>query len=151
MFLRGLWDISLNGDLTEISQRHLMPAGCNTNQRNVLTYVLLPIIQRECDTFCCGHTDNFNHDLCGIYQRQFKFTEAVKREVFYTKVALRNFAMFTGKHLCWSLFFNKVAGPQLCNFIKKRFQHRCFTVNNAKFFRTPNLKNICERLLLNSV
>ena len=27
MFLRGLWDVSLNGDLIEISQRHLMPAG----------------------------------------------------------------------------------------------------------------------------
>ena len=26
MFLRGLWDISLNGDLIEISRRHLMPA-----------------------------------------------------------------------------------------------------------------------------
>ena len=30
------------------------------NQRYVLTYVLLPITQRECDTFCCGHTDCFN-------------------------------------------------------------------------------------------
>ena len=27
MFLRRLWDISLNGDLIEISQRYLMPAG----------------------------------------------------------------------------------------------------------------------------
>ena len=27
MFLRGLWDVSLNGDLFETSQRHLMPAG----------------------------------------------------------------------------------------------------------------------------
>ena len=27
MFLRGLWDISLHGDLFENSQRHLMPAG----------------------------------------------------------------------------------------------------------------------------
>ena len=37
------------------------------------------------------------------------------------KVALRNFAKFTGKHLCQSLFFNKVVGrrPQACNFIKK--------------------------------
>ena len=26
MFLRGLWDVSLNGDLIEISERHLMPA-----------------------------------------------------------------------------------------------------------------------------
>ena len=27
MFLRGLWDVFLNVDLIEISQRHLMPAG----------------------------------------------------------------------------------------------------------------------------
>ena len=35
---------------------------------------------------------------------------------------LRNFAKFTGKHLCQRLFFNKVAGlrPKACNFIKKR-------------------------------
>ena len=32
------------------------------------------------------------------------------RDVFYKKGILRNFAKFTGKHLCQSLFFNKVAG-----------------------------------------
>ena len=34
---------------------------------------------------------------------------------------LRSFAKFTGKYLCQSLFFNKVAGlgPEACNFIKK--------------------------------
>ena len=31
-------------------------------------------------------------------------------EVFCKKLILRNFAKFTGKHLCQSLFFNKVAG-----------------------------------------
>ena len=31
-------------------------------------------------------------------------------EVFYKKGVLRNFAKFSGKHLCQSLFFNKVAG-----------------------------------------
>ena len=31
-------------------------------------------------------------------------------EVFCKKGVLRNFAEFTGKHLCQSLFFNKVAG-----------------------------------------
>ena len=31
-------------------------------------------------------------------------------EVFYRKGVLRNFAKFTGKDLCQSLFFNKVAG-----------------------------------------
>ena len=30
-------------------------------------------------------------------------------EAFCNKVALKNFAKFTGKHLCWSLFFNKGA------------------------------------------
>ena len=31
--------------------------------------------------------------------------------------------------------FKKVAGPQACNFIEKRFQHSCFPVKFAKFFR----------------
>ena len=31
-------------------------------------------------------------------------------EVFHKKATLKNFAKFTGKHLCQSLFFNKVAG-----------------------------------------
>ena len=31
-------------------------------------------------------------------------------EVFCKKDVLKNFESFTGKHLCWSLFFNKVAG-----------------------------------------
>ena len=33
-------------------------------------------------------------------------------------------------------------------FNKKRLQHRCFSINIAKFLRTPTLKNICEQLLL---
>ena len=53
------------------------------------------------------------------------------------KGVLRNFAKFTGKHLCQSLFFNKVAGlrPQP-------------PVNFAKFLRTPVLQNTFERLFL---
>ena len=43
--------------------------------------------------------------------------------------------------------FNKVTGFQV-NYIKKRIQHRCFPVNNAKFLRTPILKKICIKLLL---
>ena len=34
-------------------------------------------------------------------------------EVFYNIGFLKNFAKFTGKHLCQSLFFNKVAGVSL--------------------------------------
>ena len=32
---------------------------------------------------------------------------------FYKKGVFKNFAIFTGKHLCWSLLFNKVAGLQV--------------------------------------
>ena len=54
------------------------------------------------------------------------------------KGVLRNFAKFTGKHLCHSLFFNKVAS-KVCNFIEKRLWHRCFPVTFTKFLRTPFL------------
>ena len=37
--------------------------------------------------------------------------------------------------------FNKVAGLKVCNILKKRLQHRCFSVRLAKFLRTPSLKN----------
>ena len=64
------------------------------------------------------------------------------------KSVLKNFAIFTGKHLRWSFFFNKVTCPQACNFIKKRLPHSCCPLNIAKFLRTPILRNICGRLLL---
>ena len=66
-------------------------------------------------------------------------------EVFHKKSVLRNFAKFTEKHLCQSLFFNKVAGlRQLC----QRLWHRWFAVNFAKCLRTPFLQNTSGRLLL---
>ena len=42
------------------------------------------------------------------------------------KGVLKNFAKFIGKHLCQSLFFNKVAGGA-CNFIKKENLARVFS------------------------
>ena len=65
---------------------------------------------------------------------------------FIKKAFLKHFVVFKGKHLCWRLFFNKVAGHQSCNFIKKRLQHRYFLVNIGKCIRRPILKNISERL-----
>ena len=44
--------------------------------------------------------------------------------------------------------FNKVAGLRVCNFIKTRLQHSFFPVKFSNFLRTPTLKNIWERLLL---
>ena len=59
-----------------------------------------------------------------------------RKEVFCKKGVLRNFAKFTGKHLCQSLFFNNVAGL------------RCFPVNFTKSLRTPFLTGHLRWLLL---
>ena len=60
-------------------------------------------------------------------------------EVLCKKHALKNFAKFPGKHLCQSLFFNKVAGSGPATLLKKRTWHRCFPLSFAKFLRTPFL------------
>ena len=54
------------------------------------------------------------------------------------KLFFRNFAKFTGKHLCQNLFFNKVAGLP-ASLLKKRLWNRCFPVNFSTFLRTPLL------------
>ena len=54
--------------------------------------------------------------------------------MFFKIGALKNAANFTGKQL--DSLFNKVAGLQTCNFIKKRLQRSCFPVKFAKFLRT---------------
>ena len=70
----------------------------------------------------------------------FKTVEAATGGV-PKKGVLKNLAIFTRKHLCWSIF-----GVLGLNFTKKRLQHRSFPVNITKFLRIPILKNIWERL-----
>ena len=64
------------------------------------------------------------------------------------KVVLRNFSKFTGKKLCQSLFFNKVARLRPATLLKKRLWHRCVPVNFAKFLRTPFFTEHLRWLLL---
>ena len=65
-----------------------------------------------------------------------KFARSSHFQTFFKIAVLKNFAIFTGKHLCW------------CLFVIKRHRHRCFPVNIVKFLGTRILKNMCERLLL---
>ena len=84
-----------------------------------------------------------------LFNFSFKKIQKQPPEVFCKKGVLKNFANFTGKHPCWSLFFNEVAGLHQASFFKKdssAFQHKCFPVKFAKLLRTP--KNIFKRLLL---
>ena len=62
------------------------------------------------------------------------------------KGVLKNFANFTGKHLCWSPFLILLQVFRPATLLKRKIlQHWCFPV---KFLRTPILKNICQRQLL---
>ena len=53
-------------------------------------------------------------------------------EVTYKTGVLKNYARFKGKHLCWSLFLNKVAGLRLAT-IKKEAPTQTFPVYFEKF------------------
>ena len=81
--------------------------------------------------------------------RKLIFTsEAVARRCSVKKCVLRNLTKLTGKHLCQSLFFSKVAGFGPVVLLKKRLRHRCFPVKFVKFLRTPFLQDTSGRLLL---
>ena len=79
-------------------------------------------------------------------------------EVFFVqrysvkKVFLKFLQKCIGKHLCQSLFFNKVAnkvaGLRPATLFKKRLWHRCFFVTFAKFLRIPFLTEHLWWLLL---
>ena len=58
------------------------------------------------------------------------------RKCSVKKLFLKIFAKFTGKHLCQSLFLNKIAGLRPATLLKKRPWHRSFPVSFAKFLRT---------------
>ena len=66
--------------------------------------------------------------------------------MFCKKCVLKNFAKFTLKHLCQSLFF---AGLRSATLLKKRLWHRCFSVKFVKFLRTPFFIEHLWWLLLN--
>ena len=61
-------------------------------------------------------------------------------ELFCKKGVLRNFAKFTGKQLCQSLFLNKATGLRPATLSKRRLWHRYFPVNFVKFLRA--LENV---------
>ena len=61
-------------------------------------------------------------------------------QMFFKLDALKNFGNFTGKKPMLESFPNRVAGLKVCNFIKKRLQHRCFPVKVHKFLITPVFK-----------
>ena len=81
--------------------------------------------------------------------RCFRIPQKQLPVVFCKKAVLKIFPVFIGKHLCWSFFLTRLHAFKPAVLLKRdSIQHWCFSVNIAKFFRTPILNNICQRLLL---
>ena len=85
------------------------------------------------------------------YYSHFSSTRSNHQRCSIQIGVLRNFTKFTGKHLCQSLFFNKVTGPRPATLLKKRLWHKCFPVKFTKFLRTPFLQSSSWRLLLKMI
>ena len=72
------------------------------------------------------------------FENAFNWKYGISRpEVLFKKGVLRNLTKFTGKHLCQSLFLNKVAGLRPTTLLKKKLWYKYFPVNFVKFLRTP--------------
>ena len=91
-------------------------------------------------------------------QRRYSVKKGVLKKQLFANV-VKDFAYFSGKHLCWSLFLIKLQASlnvqthlicpllptnclsvwpfcETCSFIKKRLQHRFFSLKFARHFRT---------------
>ena len=89
------------------------------------------LVAKNCFRFASAPWEYWNLStyLLTLFNFKLHIVRSSHRSYSIKRVVLRNFAVFTGKHLCWNLFFNKVTSLQACNFIKKRPQRSLFPVN----------------------
>ena len=89
------------------------------------------------------HIRTWNSILHHVQKAQYKdflirlfLSRSSHSEAFCKKFVLKNFAKFTGKQLCHSLFLKKVVGLRPATLLKKLW-HRCIPVNFVKFLSSP--------------
>ena len=85
------------------------------------------VLEREFKTIVISEQNNFAEN---VLQKMKKRCRSNHQMCSLRKDVPRNFAKFTGKHLCQSLFLNKVEGKQQAetfNFIKKETSAQVFS------------------------
>ena len=103
--------------------------------------------EREIIRLCLCHTIFINFKVMYHKLKKCLNSRSSHQSCSIEKAVLKNFSIFTGKHLCWSLLL-RLACFKSCNFLEKGLLHRSLPVNIAKFLRTLILMKICEQLLL---
>ena len=81
-----------------------------------------------------------------IFGKNLRLGAAIRR--CFSKWVFLNIPNIHRKTFVLESLFNKVTGLMACNLIKKRLQHRCFSVSIAKFLRTHFCKKHLRWLLL---
>ena len=82
--------------------------------------------------------------VCKLHYLQFGFQiyRSSRPQMFFGTGAFKNFTMFTGKRLCWSLFLINIQASGL-QFYQKKLQHRWLSVKFAKSLKASFLQNTC--------
>ena len=90
----------------------------------------------ERDEYCQKLSGLFAHDRAfgekGERQDQ-KFNTSSLLQVFFKIAVFKYFAIFTRKHLYWSLILTRLQAWRSAIWLKRDFQHKCFLMNIAKF------------------
>ena len=103
------------------------------NMINTLRFSHISNLGSRSETF-----DSWNDSKIRETKNTFTIFRSSRPEVFCKKGVLRNFAKFTGKHPCQSLFFNKVVGLRAATLLKKKLWHRCFPMNFVQLSCSAN-------------
>ena len=61
------------------------------------------------------------------------------RPQLFFKIGVRRILLISQGHICVKSLFNKAAGPQTCNFIKKEAPTRVFSFEFSKIFKNNML------------
>ena len=72
-----------------------------------------------------------------LFRNQFLQGRSSRSQMFFKIVALKNFANFTVKHLCWSLVLMKLQTLRSAALLKRDCNTGAFLWKNTYFYRTP--------------
>ena len=105
--------------------------------------------RKGCATFLLQHTEAATGGV--LWQKVFLEISQNSQESPCARVSFIIKLQTSGKHLCRSLFFNKVSGLRSATLLKKRPWHRGFPMNFAQFLRTPFVTEHLRWLLFRSL
>ena len=114
----------------------------NFQRKIIIKYVFSTLSNIYDETFCKKVGSSWK--LMTIYAKN----RGSRSNVFCKKGIVKDFAKFTGKQLCQSLFLIKLQAAT-ASLLKKKLWHKCFPMNFAEFLRTSTTGFFWRRPIIN--